>query len=69
MVFHLQLFDKKYLLIARFVSYTYWVELAIWKTSRSSLKGWQWLKNFTVVTPLFGAAICFDKRKEQNEGT
>lgn len=39
-----------------------WLELSVWRTSMSSLKGWQWnwkpSGGFTAVTPVVGVGVC-----------
>lgn len=54
------------------VSYRLWADAAVWRTSRSGLKGWlvQWTKfGVRVITPLLGAAFTVDWRDREQTGS
>src|SRR5512143_446643 len=50
--------DKKYLILTRWVTRILWIEVAIWRTSASTLKGWKLdLLHRRLITPLVGIAL------------
>jgi len=61
MIFIVRLTSK--MATVQLVTQSKWWEVAFWKTSRSTLKGWQFKKTtagFRIVTPFLGVGVCME---------